>query len=170
MAAGAGAANPGAPRAGTSLPTLGLRDVVALPVELRDAILAHARSQAPIEACGLVAGTAPAASGGIPTTWHPTANGFASPLRFEIPPEEVRRLLISFDERGDVVWAIVHSHVRSPAVPSATDIASAEWWPGALHVLVSLDPASADPVTGDPAVRAWHIADGAATEVVLAIA
>ncbi len=35
------------------------------------AIRAHARAEAPREACGIIIGSAPAASGGVPLRWEP---------------------------------------------------------------------------------------------------
>ncbi len=66
--------------------------------------------------------------------------------------------------RGDV--GIVHSHVRSPARPSPTDVGLA-LYPDALYLLVSLAADEADPVTGAASVRAWRIVDGAIFEVAL---
>jgi len=65
-----------------------------------------------------------------------------------------------------VIWGIVHSHVRSPARPSPTDVGLA-FYPEALYVLVSLAEGEADPATGAESVRAWRIVDGAAFEVAL---
>jgi len=138
-----------------------------LPAALRDAIVAHARAGLPNEACGLVAGTAPAAAGGVPTRWHATRNRAASPLRFEIHPDDLLRRTLEIDDAGEVLWAIVHSHLRSPARPSRTDIGAAHY-PDALHLLVSLDAGEADPVTG-PSLRAWRIVGRRATEVALEV-
>jgi len=60
----------------------------------------------------------------------------------------------------------VHSHVRSPARPSPTDVGLA-FYPDALYVLVSLAPDQADPATGAESVRAWRIVEGTAFEVAL---
>ena len=139
-----------------------------LPAAIRDAMVAHARAEYPNEACGLIAGTAPAADGGTATTWHPTRNRAASPLRYEIHPEDLLRVSISIDDADGVIWGIVHSHVRSPARPSPTDVGLA-FYPDALYLLVSLSEAEADPVAGAESVRAWRILDGAAFEVELAI-
>jgi proteasome lid subunit RPN8/RPN11 len=128
--------------------------------------VAHARAEYPNEACGLIAGNAPAAAGGVATGWHGTRNRAASPLRYEIHPEDLVRVVLAIDGAGEVIWAIVHSHVRSPARPSPTDIGLA-LYPDALHVLVSLGAAEADPVTGAESVRAWRIVDGQAVEVTL---
>jgi proteasome lid subunit RPN8/RPN11 len=143
--------------------------VVALPAEIRDAIVAHARRQLPNEACGLVLGDRPAAEGGQPVRWVPLANAAASPFRYEIDPAELLRLTIETEQADEAFWAIVHSHVASPARPSPTDVRQS-FYPEALYLLVSLDPAEADPATGAESVRAWRIVDGGVHEVRLEVA
>ena len=138
----------------------------ALPAAIRDALVAHARAEYPNEACGLVAGTAPAGEGGAPTRWHPTRNRAASPLRYEIHPDDLLRVSLAIDDADEVTWGIVHSHVRSAARPSSTDVGLA-LYPDALYLLVSLAADEADPVTGAASVRAWRIVDGATFEVAL---
>ena len=133
---------------------------------IRRALVAHARAELPNEACGLIVGTAPAAAGGTATGWQPTRNRAASPLRYEIHPNDLIRVLVAIDDAGEVIWGIVHSHVRSPARPSPTDV-SAAFYPDALYVLVSLSPDEADPETGAESVRAWRSVDGQAFEVAL---
>ncbi len=56
----------------------------ALPAVIRDAVVAHARAEHPNEACGLIAGSAPAADGGIATTWHAARNRAASPTDVDL--------------------------------------------------------------------------------------
>jgi proteasome lid subunit RPN8/RPN11 len=137
-----------------------------LPAAIRDALVAHARAEYPNEACGLIAGTAPAAEGGTATSWHPTRNRAASPLRYEIHPDDLLRVSLEIDDADEVTWGIVHSHVSSPARPSPTDVGLA-FYPDALYLLVSLAGDQADPVTGAASVRAWRIVDGAVFEVAL---
>ena len=72
--------------------------------------------------------------------------------------------MLAIDDAGEAIWAIVHSHVRSTARPSPTDVGLA-FYPDALYVLVSLDAAEADPVSGAESVRAWRIVDGRVFEV-----
>lgn len=139
---------------------------VALPRAIREAIIAHARAEYPNEACGLVIGERPAADGGRPLRFEATRNRAASPYRYEIHPEDLLRLTLETEERGETFWAIVHSHVRSPAKPSPTDIGLA-FYPDALYLLVSLAPEEADPATGEPSLRAWRIVGGAIFEVAL---
>lgn len=133
--------------------------VVVLPSGIRDAILVHSRRDLPNEACGLIAGDAPATLGGLAVRWLPARNSLASPHRYELHPDDLVRLALDIDDARQVVWAIVHSHVGSPAVLSATDVR--EWrYPAALQIVVSLDP-----VGGQPEIRAWRVVGGEVAEV-----
>jgi proteasome lid subunit RPN8/RPN11 len=134
---------------------------VRLPRAIADAILAHARAEAPLEACGLIPGSAPAADGGEPQRYVPCRNALASPVRYTVHPEDLLRVTVEADDAGGVIWGIVHSHVRSPAVPSPTDVDLA-YYPDAVYLLVSL--------IDEPALRAWWIADGSCREVDLDLA
>ena len=140
-----------------------------LPSAIARGIIEHARAEYPNEACGLVIGDRPAADGGVALRWEPTRNKAASPYRYEIHPDDLLRLTIATDESDEAFWAIVHSHVGSPAVPSPTDVGLA-FYPDALYLLVSLSPSEADPATGEPGIRAWRIAGGNTSEVGLRVA
>ena len=139
---------------------------VVLPPAIRAGIIEHARAELPNEACGLIVGDRPAAEGGVALRWVPTRNRAASPYRYEIDSEDLLHLTIAADDADEVFWAIVHSHVASPARPSPTDIGLA-FYPDALYVLVSLHPDEADPATGEPGIRAWRIVDGQVSEVAI---
>ena len=128
-----------------------------LPASIRDAIVAHARAGYPNEACGLIIGDRAAAAGGQALRFEATRNRAASPYRYDIDPDDLYRLTIATDDADEAFWGIVHSHVRSPAAPSPTDIGLA-FYPDALYVLVSLT---------DESVRAWRIVDDAVHEVEL---
>jgi proteasome lid subunit RPN8/RPN11 len=137
---------------------------VTLPAAIHDGIVEQARREAPNEACGIVIGDLPAAEGGVALRWAPLRNQFESPLRYAIEPEDLLRLTIETDDADEVFWAIVHSHVASPARPSPTDVRESHY-PEALYLLVSLDPAEADPASGAASLRAWRIVDGGVHEV-----
>jgi proteasome lid subunit RPN8/RPN11 len=139
---------------------------VRLPDDIRAALVEHARREYPNEACGIVIGSGPAAAGGQARRFAPTRNAAASPYRYEIDSSDLLRLTLDADDADEAFWAIVHSHVRSPARPSPTDLGLA-FYPDALYLLVSLAEPEADPTTGEPGVRAWRIVDGAAHEVEL---
>jgi proteasome lid subunit RPN8/RPN11 len=137
-----------------------------LPRDLATAIVAQARAEYPNEACGLVVGDAYAGAGGVPTSYEACRNKAASPYRYEIHPDDLFRVTVAADDADRVLWGIVHSHVKSPAVPSPTDIGLA-FYPEALYLLLSLADDEAEPGTGAPSLRAWRIAGGAIHEVAL---
>jgi proteasome lid subunit RPN8/RPN11 len=139
---------------------------VRLSGEIRDAIVRHARAALPDEACGLIVGDRPAADGGEALRWVPLRNALGSPFRYEIDPADLLRVTIETERSGDAIWAIVHSHVASPARPSPTDVRQS-YYPDALYIVVSLDPAEADPLTGADSIRAWRIVEGTVHEVSL---
>ena len=85
-----------------------------------------------------------AADGGIALRFAATKNEAASPLRYRIDAQDALRLTIETDDADEVFWAIFHSHVRSPAVPSPTDVAAAQY-PDDIYVLVSLADDDSDP-------------------------
>jgi [CysO sulfur-carrier protein]-S-L-cysteine hydrolase len=125
---------------------------IRLPPPLVEDLVSHARAEDPNEACGLIIGDRPAADGGVALRFEPTRNRAASPYRYEIHPDDLLRLTIATDHADQVFWAIVHSHVRSPAYPSPTDVGLA-FYPDALYLLVSL---AAD----EPGLGAYRIVDG----------
>ncbi len=136
-----------------------------MPREMADAIVAQARAEYPNEACGIVIGSGVVAEGGEALRYAACRNEAASPYRYVIDSQEALRLSIEADDAGQEFWAIVHSHVRSPAVPSPTDLGLA-FWPDALYILVSLAEEEAGP-GGEPSLRAWRIREGEAFEVAL---
>ena len=141
---------------------------VALPRAIADAIVAQARAEYPNEACGVIAGTADPGAGGEALRYEACRNAAASPYRYLIHPDDSFRVLVALDDADEAVWGIVHSHVRSPAVPSPTDTGLAQF-PEALYLLVSLADDEADPETGAPSLRAWRIVDEAMFEVGLEV-
>lgn len=131
-----------------------------LPAALRDELVAWARAGYPNEAWGIVVGTAPHEAGGAALRFYPMTNAAASPYRYKDDPQEQLRVVLAVDDAGEAVWGIFHSHVRSPAEPSPTDVSLA-FYPDALYLICSLADMAA------PGVRAWSIRDGAVAEVSL---
>ncbi|HEX5827561.1 MAG TPA: M67 family metallopeptidase [Candidatus Limnocylindrales bacterium] len=155
MDSGASAAHPGSA-------------VARLPRALADAIVAQARAEYPNECCGIIAGSADPNAGGEALRYEPCRNEAASPYRYTIHPDDAYRVMVAIDDADEAAWGIVHSHVRSPAVPSLTDIGLAQF-PDALYLLVSLAPGEADPATGAPSLRAWRIVGREVFEVRLEV-
>jgi proteasome lid subunit RPN8/RPN11 len=125
---------------------------VELSADIVQALIDHARAEYPNEMCGVIVGDRAAAEGGSPLRWEPTRNRAASPLRYEIHPDDLLRLTIETENAGNEFWAIVHSHTHSPPRPSPTDVGLA-FYPDAIYLLVSLADA-------EPAVATWRIVGG----------
>jgi len=100
-----------------------------------------------------------AEDGGVPNRFVGMRNVAESPYRYLMDPMEQLELLEDIDERDEVVWGIVHSHLESPPRPSPTDIGLAAF-PDAIYLLASF---AGEP----PELRAWTIVEGAVNEVVL---
>jgi [CysO sulfur-carrier protein]-S-L-cysteine hydrolase len=126
---------------------------------LIDEIVAHAREEAPNECCGLVAG-----AGGAATEVFRARNEMASPLAYNVHPQDLLRITSEIEDRGEELAAIYHSHTKSPAEPSQTDINLAANWPDPVYLICSI----ADPE--EPAIRGWHLRDGEVSEATLEIA
>jgi proteasome lid subunit RPN8/RPN11 len=129
---------------------------VRIAQSLLDEIVAHARDDTPNECCGMVAGSNDAA-----TRVYRARNAEASPFRYMIHPQDQFRITMEIEDRGEEIAAIYHSHTKSPAQPSQTDINLAENWPDPLYLICSLADSQA------PDVRAFEIRDGRVDEVAL---
>jgi [CysO sulfur-carrier protein]-S-L-cysteine hydrolase len=125
---------------------------------LIDEIVAHARADAPNECCGLVAGRE-----GVAARVFPARNEMASPVAYNVHPQDLLRITTEIEDTGDELAAIYHSHTKSPAEPSQTDINLAANWPDPVYLICSI----ADPEA--PVVRGWHLRDGKVTEISLAV-
>ena len=107
--------------------------------DVRDAVVAHAREEAPWECCGLLFGR------GSEVVETSRARNIADEpaTRFLIDPEDHfagRRLARA---RGLEVVGFYHSHPGSPPEPSERDIAEFSY-PGHLYLIVSLAAEPAD--------------------------
>jgi proteasome lid subunit RPN8/RPN11 len=128
---------------------------VRIAQDLLDAIVEHARRDAPNECCGMVATT----SDGVAVSVHAAQNTAASPFRFEVDGLELHRTLTGIEDGGNELGAIYHSHTRSDPYPSQTDVNFAANWPGVEWIIVGLANGA------DPVVRSYLIEGGAITEV-----
>lgn len=135
---------------------------LALTAEVADVMLAHARGELPNEACGLLSGDLAAGQG---TRYHTARNAEASPLRYNVHPDDLVRIVFAIDEAGEDLVAIFHSHTHTAAVPSSTDRRTAQY-PGVFYLVATLADREASPAT---ALRAWRIHGGQAYEVPLRI-
>ena len=103
-----------------------------IPREISEEMDEHAREEDPNECCGLIGG-----ANGELTTLYRATNSEGSPLRYNLDPQDQFRIMQQMEERGEELAAIYHSHTKSEARPSQTDISLAAY-PDALYVIVSL--------------------------------
>lgn len=124
--------------------------------ELIDEIVAHSRDDLPNECCGLIGGR-----DGEATSVHRARNAAATWLRYELHPSDQIKLMNRIADDGEEMVGIYHSHTKSEAYPSETDVNLAENWPGPLYLICSLEHAE------EPVVRAFAIRDKKVEEVEL---
>ncbi|MBI5310568.1 MAG: M67 family metallopeptidase [Actinobacteria bacterium] len=122
-----------------------------------DELIQHSRDDLPNECCGVIG-----SRDGVVETVYRAVNGAASPLRYELESRDLLRIFNAIDDADQEVGAIYHSHTRSAAYPSQTDINLA-LYPDALYIIVSLADAEA------PDVKAFSIVDRKVSEVALEI-
>ena len=127
-----------------------------VPKPIYEELLAHAEEDAPNECCGLIGGR-----DGVAVTVYRARNAEASPLRYNLDPQDQFRIMSEMEKRGEDLSAIYHSHTASPAYPSQTDINLASY-PDALYLIVSL-------AEGEQPLRGFSITDGKVDEVDLTI-
>lgn len=115
-----------------------------------DDIIAHARAEAPSECCGLLLGSGLTIAEAARTT-NIASNRYS---RFLIDPKQHLDIRRDARARGVEVVGFYHSHPRSPAMPSTSDLAEATY-PGHLYLIVSL-------ATEPAALSIYRLDDGSA--------
>jgi proteasome lid subunit RPN8/RPN11 len=118
----------------------------------RDTIVRHAEADAPNECCGYLS-----ARDGVVQEVVTAENERNSPYGYELPANALLAANDLDDEGFDV--GVYHSHPRSPAEPSQTDINLASY-PHWTYLIVSLANGGGDAAD----LRAWKIADGRVEE------
>ena len=113
-----------------------------------EGIIAHAKRDAPIEACGYLIGTKNRVARHVPMT-----NTDRSTEHFSLDPKEQFAVVKAARKEGLVLTGIYHSHPASPARLSAEDIRLASD-PALVYVIVSLKDSPAT-------VRGFRIKDEA---------
>jgi [CysO sulfur-carrier protein]-S-L-cysteine hydrolase len=120
---------------------------VKISQALVDAMIVHALEDRPNECCGMIG-----CSGGVATKVVPVLNSAASPLRYEMDPKGQFDALQEIESDGELL-GIYHSHTKSAAYPSQTDVNQAQNWPEPIYVILSLVDEE------KPDVKGFHLAD-----------
>ncbi len=116
---------------------------LVLPRRVVDDMIEHCRAGRPNEACGLLA----AADGRVVQAF-PMRNAAESPVRYALDPREQLAVYNTLEERGWELGGVFHSHTRTAAYPSPTDVRLAG--EDVPYVIVSL---ASEP----PELRAFRI-------------
>jgi len=119
-----------------------MSDRLVLPHALYQSMLAHARSDAPREACGLLRGR-----NGRARDLLPARNVAADPRRDYLVDAQSLLRALDWEEDGDELIAIYHSHPVSSAYPSVVDAANA-FYPDSVYLILSLLQADAPELRG----------------------
>ncbi|HEY8193008.1 MAG TPA: M67 family metallopeptidase [Gaiellaceae bacterium] len=104
---------------------------MVVPPEIRDQLVAHAREEAPNEACGLVA-----FRDGVAERYLPGDNVLQSPYRFELRPRDPADFFLEDD---GYELAVFHSHPASEPKPSRTDLENIGLWEGRPYLILRAD-------------------------------
>jgi [CysO sulfur-carrier protein]-S-L-cysteine hydrolase len=108
--------------------------IVSLTESVRAAIEQQALAASPFECCGLLSG-----KGHLITALHALRNEADRPLtNYFASPEDMFSAMRRMREAGHQLLGIYHSHPRSKAYPSATDVQMA-FYPEAIYFIISLE-------------------------------
>jgi len=146
--------------------------VLTIPQTIVDEMVAHARKLDPFECCGLLAGTKGTISRHYPITNTVAHDDQAvevfdqanvkqlgdlsetarAEVAYFMDPREMLAAFKDMRSRQLELVAIYHSHTRSPAYPSMTDVGLA-YYPDAAYIIISLEHPNA------PDIKAYWIRD-----------
>ena len=114
-----------------------MTEELRLPHRFADEMVAHCEAGRPNEACGIIAG-----AGGEVLAHFAMTNASASPVRYGLDPKEQFAVYKKIDENGWELAGVYHSHTRTEAYPSPTDVRLAS--EDVPYIIVSLasSPAS----------------------------
>ena len=128
-----------------------------IPTEILQQMITQAKEQAPIEACGILAG-----SNRRVEKLYKMTNVDNSNTHFMMEPKEQFATVKDIRSAGLEMLAIYHSHPETPARPSEEDIKLA-LTPNVIYVIISLQN------TNGSAVKGFHISGNNVTEVPIEI-
>lgn len=129
-----------------------------VPTHILAGLIRHARSEAPLECCGILGGLRTQSTWTV-RSFHQIVNELASPTRFRSEPGSLFRALKAIRLAGEDVVAIYHSHPTSDPIPSMID-RDLCWAEDVVDLIIGL----ATPI---PQCRAWLINPWPAREVLM---
>jgi len=107
--------------------------MITIPQKLLNQIIEHSKQEHPLEACGILAGR-----NGVVEKVYQMQNVSETPATFYfMKPEEQLKVFKEMRKLNLEMIAIYHSHIDSPAHPSAKDLELA-FYPEAIYIIISL--------------------------------
>jgi len=122
--------------------------MIKIPKSIYQAIIEHARKEAPLECCGILGGR----DGTVEKAFD-LSNTEKSPTRYSMSPQQQVRVFDEMDRESLDMVAIYHSHTHTIPFPSETDVKLA-FYPEVASVIISLEEET-------PVVKAFRIKEDA---------
>ncbi len=95
-------------------------------------MIEHARREAPLECCGILAG-----KNGLVEKIFETRNQEQSPIRYSISPQDQIKVFENLEKESLEMIGVYHSHTHTEAYPSETDLKMA-FYPEIASIIISL--------------------------------
>jgi [CysO sulfur-carrier protein]-S-L-cysteine hydrolase len=131
---------------------------IQIPRKLTNQLLHLAQLSPDKEICGLVG-----SKNGMPCTCYPVSNVAEQPQqRFLLDAKQQIAAMADLRENGEELFAIYHSHPKSPAQPSVYDLEGVAY-PDTLYLIISLN------IKGVLEMRGFKINQKDAEEVILTL-
>lgn len=130
--------------------------MLEIPKKIIEKIVEQGIKDAPVEACGILAG-----KNGVVQKIYLMTNADNSNEHFTMLPEEQFKVVKDIRNNGLEMLAIYHTHPETPARPSKEDIRLA-LTPDVIYVIASL-------IDKQPDIKGFYIEDGTVENVKLYI-
>jgi proteasome lid subunit RPN8/RPN11 len=127
-----------------------LGEELTIPADLAEEMIQHSLAGRPNEACGILGSQ----DGRLVKVFR-MSNASASPVRYSLDPKEQFAVYKTLDDKGWELAGVFHSHTRTEAYPSPTDVRLAS--EDVPYLIVSL---ASEP----PVIRAFRIVKEAWTD------
>lgn len=131
--------------------------MLTVPKHFIDDMISHAKAEAPLECCGILAGKDETV-----THIYKMKNTEDDPDKYFMEPKEQFAVIKDMRAKEMDMLAIYHSHPHSPARPSGVDINLA-YYPEAVYIIISLMDAA------KPVIKGFLIKEGEVEETALKI-
>jgi len=122
--------------------------MIKIPKPIYDTMIEHARKEAPLECCGILAGK----DGTVQRAFE-LKNEEKSPVRYSMSPQDQLKVFEEMEKESLDMVAIYHSHTHTIPFPSETDVRLA-FYPEVASVIISL-------MEERPIVKAFKIREDA---------